>query len=68
MQMRMDELLAGLFDFQKFEKEPALQSVIGEVDARYFCAELSDGELDMLSAAGDPFSQPTDPKESDLKT
>jgi len=68
MHLNMEKLLTGLFDFQKFEKEPTLQSVIDEVDARYFCAELSDGELDMLSAAGDPFSQPTDPKESDLKT
>jgi len=68
MHLNMEKLLTELFDFQKFEKEPALQSVIGEVDARYFCAELSDGELDMLSAAGDPFSQPPGPKESDLKT
>jgi hypothetical protein len=66
--MSMEELLARLFDFQKFEKEPALQSVIDEVEARYFCAELSDDELCMLSAAGDPLSQPPDPKESDLKT
>ena len=45
MQMNMEKLLAGLFDFQKFEKEPALQSVIDEVEARYFCAELSDNAL-----------------------
>ena len=68
MQMNMEKLLAGLFDFQKFEKEPALQSVINEVEARYFCAELPEDELCMLSAAGDPFSQPPDPKESNLKT
>ena len=68
MQMNMEKLLAGLFDFQKFEKEPALQSVIDEVEARYFCAELADNALDTLSAAGDPFSQPPDPKERDRKT
>ena len=68
MQMNMEKLLAGLFDFQRFEKEPALQSVIDEVEARYFCAELTDDELDTLSAAGDPFSQPPDPKERDRKT
>ena len=68
MQMNMEKLLAGLFDFQKFEKEPALQSVIDEVEARSFCAELTDDELDTLSAAGDPFSQPPDPKERDRKT
>lgn len=66
--MSMEELLARLFDFQTFEKELALQSVINEVEARYFCAELSEDELCMLSAAGDPFSQPPDPKESNLKT
>ena len=66
--MSMEELLAGLFDLQTFEKEPALQSVINEVEARYFCAELSEDELCMLSAAGDPFSQPPDPKERDRKT
>ena len=68
MHLNMENLLAGLFDFQTFEKEPALQSVIDEVEARYFCAELSDDELCMLSAAGDPFSQPPDPKERDRKT
>ena len=68
MQMNMEKLLAGLFDFQKFEKESALQSVIDEVEARHFCAELTDDELDTLSAAGDPFSQPPDPKERDRKT
>ena len=68
MQMNMEKLLAGLFDFQKFEKEPALQSVIDEVEARCFGAELTDDELDTLSAAGDPFSQPPDPKERDRKT
>ena len=52
MQMNMEKLLAGLFAFQKFEKEPA----------------LTDDELDTLSAAGDPFSQPPDPKERDRKT
>ena len=30
--------------------------------------ELSDNALDTLSAAGDPFSQPPDPKERDRKT
>ena len=49
MQMNMEKLLAGLFDFQKFEKEPALQSVIDEVEARYFCAELTDDEIDAIA-------------------
>ena len=61
--MDMEKLLTGLFDFQRFESDPALQGVIDEVEMRYFSEELSDDELDMLSAAGDPYLQALDPKE-----
>ena len=60
--MELEKLLEGLFDFQRFERDPALQSVIDEVEERYFHKELSDDELSMLSAAGEPYSQPPDPK------
>ena len=63
--MDMERLLAGLFDVQRFEREAALQSVIDEVEARYFGDELSDDALRMISAAGDPFSQPPDPMKRD---
>ena len=51
--MELEKLLEGLFDFQRFERDPALQSVIDPVEERYFHKELSDDELSMLSAAGD---------------
>lgn len=50
----MERLLSKLFDYQHFERNPDLQIVIDRVDARYAAAELSDEELGMLSAAGDP--------------
>ena len=59
--MDMKKLLAGLFDFQRFEKNPALQSVIDEADVRLSGEELTDDALEALSAAGDPFTQLHDP-------
>ena len=63
--MDMEKLLTGLFDFQRFESDPALQSVIDEVDARYSGRELSDDELEMFSAAGDPYLQMLNPNKRD---
>lgn len=63
--MDMEKLLTGLFDFQRFERSPALQSVIDEVEARYFGEELSDGALSQISAAGDLYSLPQDPGKRD---
>ena len=65
MQMDMEKLLTGLFDFQKFEREPTLQSVIDGTEARYFGAELSDELLGAVSAAGDPFARTPEPREQD---
>lgn len=61
MRMDMEKLLPGLFDFQRFECSPALQSVIDGVEARYFGEELSDDALKNLSAAGDPFLRMPEP-------
>ncbi len=63
--MDMEKLLTGLFDLQRFERAPALQSVIGEVEARYFAEELTDDALKKLSAAGDPYLQTPDPRKRD---
>ena len=60
--MDVQKLLAGLFDYQHFESEPALQSMIDEVRPRYLTKELSDDTLSTLSAAGDPYTQITDAK------
>lgn len=54
--MEMEKLLEALFDYQKFERNEALQSVIDEVGAQRITA-LTDAELESLSAAGDLFSQ-----------
>ena len=51
----MEEKLSLLFDFQLFEREPELQSVIDTVRARFSPArELSDDEADLVAAAGQP--------------
>lgn len=63
--MDMEKLLKGLFDFQRFERSPSLQSVIDGVEARYFGEELSDDALNNLSAAGDPFLRMPEPGKRD---
>lgn len=63
--METDKLLTELFDLQRFERDPALQSVIDEVEDRWSDEELSDDELKMLSAAGDPYLQPHELKKKD---
>ena len=60
--MDMEKLLAGLFDLQRFERNPALQGVIDEVEAHCSAEELTDDELNVISAAGDPYARPSDPR------
>lgn len=60
--MDTEKLLKELFDLQRFEQEPTLQSVLDEVEARYFGEALTDDTMHQLSAAGEPFSQSPDPK------
>ena len=50
----MEKTLRQLFDFQKFEGNAELQSVIDSVHARYASRELSLDEMDLVSAAGVP--------------
>ncbi len=50
----MDKTLKRLFDFQKFEGNKELQSVIDSVHARYAVRELDLDEMDFVSAAGNP--------------
>ena len=45
-------MLFQLFDYQRFENDPQLQSVIDGVEGVYG-AELSDDELTQVSAAGE---------------
>ena len=55
--MKTEKLLTNLFDFQRFKRNPELQSMIAEVEQKYSVTEMSDDELDLLAAAGDPFSR-----------
>ena len=52
--METDKLLTELFEFQRFEGDPALQRLIDEVEDRWSEEELSDDELDCVAAAGEP--------------
>ncbi len=61
MSSRMEKKLSALMDYQKFEKNAALEQVISSVHARYALAgsafrirELNLDEMEMLSAAGMP--------------
>ena len=48
----MENKLRALFDFQKYEQNAELQSVIDNVHARYSARMLTDEEADMVNAAG----------------
>ena len=50
----MENKLARLFDYQKYEPNDKLSSIIKDVEARYpdDIKAMSDDELSMLSAAG----------------
>ena len=48
----MENKLKKLFDFQKFEGNASLQSVIDDVHARYAKKELSMDDMEWVNAAG----------------
>ena len=48
----MEKVMSRMFDYQRFEQDSALQSVIDEVHSRWLKRELSMDEMEMLSAAG----------------
>lgn len=54
----MEGVLKSLFDYQKFEGNAELQSVIDSVHARYAVKELSMDEMEWVAAAGIPESKP----------
>ena len=61
----MERLLKGLFDFQKFENNAALRSVIDSVHSRYSVRELSLENLEQIFAAGTPLSRDLNKKIED---
>jgi len=50
----LERKLKGLFDYQKFDGNMKLQSVIDSVHSRYGMRELDMDEIGMVSAAGIP--------------
>ena len=60
--MDVPKLLNGLFELQRFDPEPALQSLIDETERRYQGTELPDDALGTLSAAGEPHTHLSDAK------
>ena len=59
----MENTLKRLFDYQRFEDNEDLRSVIDSVHARYAARELSMDEMAGISAAGDPALMPKQDKE-----
>jgi len=61
----MEGKLKTLFDYQKFEGNSALQSVIDSVHARYAVKELSLDEMEWVAAAGVSEKKPADEDRKD---
>ena len=62
----MENKLKKLFDFQRFEGNASLQSVIDDVHARYAMKELSMDDMEWVNAAGycnDPGKKHQKPEE-----
>ncbi len=55
----MDNKLARLFDYQKYEPNLRLGAIIDNVESRYELENnrMSDEELGMVSAAGSPIAE-----------
>ncbi|MBQ6594720.1 MAG: hypothetical protein IJH78_03555 [Clostridia bacterium] len=48
----MEDRIRSLFDYQKYEKNEALQAIVDAVHARYTPRALSDEEVELIAAAG----------------
>ncbi len=48
----MERIVTTLFDFQHFQQNPKLASIVKDVESRY-TNELSDNDLDLVNAAGE---------------
>lgn len=60
----MDKKLKALFDYQKFKGNKKLESLIVETESRY-AKELSDDEMSIVSAAGEPLFRMTENEDND---
>ena len=62
------KLLTNLFEFQRFCRNPALQSVIDEVNAAYPDEEVDGDALYWIAAAGNPDALSDDLEAKDWDT
>ena len=46
--------LSQAFDFQKFQRNPKMAGIVRETEGRYAKTTLSDDDLELVSAAGEP--------------
>lgn len=60
----MDKKLKALFDYQKFKGNKKLERLIVETESRY-AKELSDDEMSIVSAAGEPLSRMAENEDDD---
>ncbi len=60
----MDKKLKALFDYQKFKGNKKLERLIVETESRY-SRELSDDEISIVSAAGEPLAKMTESEDND---
>ncbi|MCR5651245.1 MAG: hypothetical protein K6F86_08715 [Lachnospiraceae bacterium] len=65
MSMKMEKILRVLFDYQKYEREPELSSVIEETrkknnKSRPGFLRLGDDDLNLVNAAGELIPRPDD--------
>lgn len=58
----MEKKLKILFDYQKFKGNKKLAALIEDTESRY-ATELSDDEISLVAAAGEPFEE--QPKKED---
>lgn len=49
----MENKLKAMFDYQKFERNSALEQVINSTHSRYAVRELNLDDMEWVSAAGD---------------
>lgn len=62
----MDKKLRGMFDYQRFENNPRLKSMLDNALSRYGFSgegELSDDDVGLLNAAGTTVADPKHNKE-----
>lgn len=54
----MERKLKKLFDYQKFARNPRLEAMLAQAEGR--CTALSDDDLSIVSAAGEPTPPPVE--------